>query len=75
MKNNDPMLREFETKDLGDDIVASGVTPVAIRPKQRATSFVLSDVLKAKLRKKAEKRGIGYQTLAKIILAEHVDDY
>jgi predicted DNA binding CopG/RHH family protein len=28
-----------------------------------------------KLRGKAEKRGIGYQTMLKIIVHEHVDEY
>ena len=69
----DPQLREFITKDLAADIRASG-SAVVIRP-QRPTSILLSETLVAKLRKKAAKRGLGYQTMLKLIVAEHIDEY
>jgi uncharacterized protein (DUF4415 family) len=75
MKNassvNDPTLREFEKKDLGNDVKAAG-TAVVIRP-QRPTSILLSDELKEKLRRRGEELGVGYQTAAKMILAKYVN--
>ncbi|MEK7857707.1 MAG: hypothetical protein AAB320_01075 [Elusimicrobiota bacterium] len=70
----DPILHEFETKDLAEDIIRSGVA-VVIRPKQMATSILLPPAIIEKLKVKAAKRGIGYQTMLKIIVHEHVDDY
>ncbi len=67
----DAMLREFEKQDLGDDIAAAG-TAVVVRP-QRPTSILLSDQLKAALRKRGEALGVGYQTAAKMILAKYVN--
>ena len=73
-KVRDRVLEEFETKDLGDDIEASG-GGVLIYPRGMATSIKLSPQLVAKLREKGRKRGIGYQTMLKIIVNEHVDEY
>jgi predicted DNA binding CopG/RHH family protein len=36
---------------------------------------VLEQDLIDKLRKKAAKRGLGYQTMLKVIVREHVDEY
>ncbi len=72
-RRRDPILNEFDTKDLGDDIARSKAG-VWIRPKL-ATSILLSPAIVAKLKQKGEKRGIGYQTMLKIIVHEHVDDY
>ncbi len=71
----DPQLAEFESRDLGADLRASGTVKVLRRTKSRPTSIVLSPELVAKLRKKAAHRGIGYQTMLKLIVAEHVDEY
>jgi hypothetical protein len=75
MKNattrHDATLREFEKQDLGDDI-ASTETAVVVRP-QRPTSILLSDELKAALRKRGQELGVGYQTAAKMILAKYVN--
>ncbi len=75
-KNKDTQLKEFETKDLGHDI-ASSKTAVVVSPRTRQmpTSIFLDPSIIAKLRSKAEKRGIGYQTMLKIIVHEHVDEY
>lgn len=77
MKNRstrgDATLREFAKKDLGADIKAAG-TAVAVRP-QRPTSILIGDDLIAKLKEKAAKRGIPYQTMMKMIVREHIDDY
>jgi predicted DNA binding CopG/RHH family protein len=72
----DAQVEEFEKRDLGDDIARSG-SAVVIRPKHRLTptSILLDPAIIDKLRKKADKRGIGYQTMLKIIVHEHVDDY
>lgn len=69
----DLQVEEFERKDLGDDILAAG----GLRPirKTLPTSIVLEQDLIDKLRKKAAKRGLGYQTMLKVIVREHVDEY
>lgn len=74
-KVRDPQLEEFEKRDLGDDIRASGVRPVVIRPKSRPTSIVLDPDLVERLREKGAKRGLGYQTMLKVIVREHLDEY
>jgi predicted DNA binding CopG/RHH family protein len=71
----DAQLEEFETRDLGNDIRASGVRPVVIRPKSRPTSIVLEPDLVKRLREKGAKRGLGYQTMLKVIVREHLDEY
>lgn len=72
----DEQVQEFEKRDLGGDIERSR-SAVVIRPKKRSlpTSILLDSSLIGKLKEKAEDRGIGYQTMLKIILHEHVDDY
>ena len=72
--NRDAQLKEFEKKDLGRDIARSG-SAVAIRPKQLPTSIFLDPALISKLQVKARKRGIGYQTMMKIIVAENINRY
>ena len=74
-RRSDPQVAEFEGRDLGDDIRASGVRPVVIRPKSRPTSIVLEPDLVAQLRAKGAKRGLGYQTMLKVIVREHLDEY
>ena len=75
MKNaasaRDTTLRSFQKRDLGRDIKAAG-TAIVIRP-QRPTSILLSDELKAQLRRRGEELGVGYQTAAKMILARYVN--
>ena len=72
----DDQVQEFEKRDLGRDIARSR-SAVVIRPKKRSlpTSILLDSSLIGKLKEKAEDRGIGYQTMLKSILHEHVDDY
>ena len=72
----DDQVQEFEKRDLGRDIERSR-SAVVIRPKKRSlpTSILLDSSLIGKLKEKAEDRGIGYQTMLKIILHEHVDDH
>jgi predicted DNA binding CopG/RHH family protein len=69
----DLQLDEFESRDLGDDIRAAGGLR-AIR-KTLPTSIVLEKDLVDKLREKGAKRGLGYQTMLKLIAREHVDEY
>ena len=70
---SDLQVDEFEKRDLGEDIQAAG----GLRPirKTLPTSIVLEQDLIDKLRKKAAKRGLGYQTMLKVIVREHVDEY
>ena len=72
-RRGDAQLREFERRDLGDDIAASGAGRMVRR--SRTTSISLDEGLIEKLRVKGEKRGLGYQTMLKLIVSEHVDDY
>jgi predicted DNA binding CopG/RHH family protein len=69
----DLQVGEFEKRDLGDDIRPAGGLR-AIR-KTLPTSIVVEQDLIDKLRKKAAKRGLGYQKTLKVIVREHVDDY
>ena len=75
-KNKDMQLKEFDTKDLSHDI-AQSKAGVVVRPKTRQmpTSIFLDPAIIEKLKDKAGKRGIGYQTMLKIIVHEHVDEY
>jgi predicted DNA binding CopG/RHH family protein len=69
----DLQVDEFEKRDLGEDIrTAGGLRPIR---KTLPTSIVLEQDLIDKLRKKAAKRGLGYQTMLKVIVREHVDEY
>ena len=74
--NKDVQLQEFIKKDLGHDIVRDG-SSVIVRPRtrQKPTSILLDPAIIEKLKTVAGKRGIGYQTMLKIIVHEHVDDY
>lgn len=71
----DPQIEEFETHDLGADIRASSVTPLVIRPKGQPTSILLEPDLVEQLRVKGNKRGLGYQTMLKLIVREHLHEY
>lgn len=72
----DKQVQEFEKRDLGQDIAHSkSAVVVCPRTPQMPTSILLDPAIIAKLREKAGARGIGYQTMLKIIVHEHVDDY
>lgn len=70
----DKQLEEFENNDLGESLKLSH-SAVTIRKKSRLTSILLNESLVTKLKTKAQRKGIGYQTLLKIIVMEHVDQY
>ena len=67
----DKQLMEFENKDLGEDVKKSG-SAMKITPKQKPTSIFLPPALILKLKNAAIKKGIGYQTMLKIILNEQL---
>jgi len=67
------LLKEFERRDLGEDIRRSGSGKMLRR--SRTTSITLDHDLIEKLRAKGAKRGLGYQTMLKVIVMEHVDEY
>ena len=73
-QKRDKQLEEFESKDLGDDIRKSK-SAVVIKMKSLPTSIFLKPSLIHRLKEKAEKRGIGYQTMMKIIVAENISKY
>lgn len=72
----DEQVSEFMKRDLGEDLTRSQ-SGVIVRPRTRQlpTSILLDAALTDKLKEKAGKRGIGYQTMLKIIVHEHVDEY
>jgi predicted DNA binding CopG/RHH family protein len=74
-QNIDKTLEDFENNDLGDDIVHGGGARMLIGRRKTSTSLVLEDDLIAELKRKASYRGIGYQTMLKIILRENVRKY
>jgi predicted DNA binding CopG/RHH family protein len=43
--------------------------------RSRTTSITLDHSLIEKLRVKGAKRGLGYQTMLKVIVTEHLDEY
>ena len=69
----DAQLQEFEGRDLGQDIARSGSGKMIRR--SRTTSISLDHDLIEKLRAKGAKRGLGYQTMLKVIVTEHLDEY
>jgi len=75
-KKKDKQVQEFEKRDLGKDILHSRAA-VTIRPKTRqmSTSILLDPATIDRLKDKATRRGIGYQTMLKIIVHEHLNEY
>jgi predicted DNA binding CopG/RHH family protein len=71
---SDPQVEEFEARDLGEDVRMSGTARV-LRKRSMPTSIVLEEDLIKKLREKATSRGLGYQTMLKVIVREHLDEY
>ena len=70
----DAQVAEFERRDLGSDIRA-GAGARVLRRRTTPTSIALDDDLVAKLRQKGARRGLGYQTMLKLIVREHLDEY
>ena len=66
--------REFESVDFSS-LKEEGVQPQFVRPKEKLTSIFLPPSLIEKLKMKGAKRGIGYQTMLKIIVHENVGKY
>ena len=58
-----------------DDRGAGSIGDGKVLRRTRTTSIALSEDLITKLRAKGAKRGLGYQTLLKMIVMEHVDEY
>ena len=69
----DAQAKEFERRDLGEDIRRSGAGKMVRR--SRTTSIALDHDLIEQLRAKGVKRGLGYQTMLKMIVLEHLDEY
>ena len=70
----DAQVAEFERHDLGSDIRTAGGARV-LRRRTTPTSIALDEDLVAQLRKKGARRGLGYQTMLKLIVREHLDEY
>lgn len=73
-KARDAQVAELDRRDLGTDIRATGRARV-LRRRTHPTSILLEEDLVEALRKKGEKRGLGYQTMLKLIVREHLDEY
>jgi len=73
-RDTDAQLAEFEGRDLGDDIRRARTTRL-LRVRSKPTSILLDQDLVTELRKKAARRGLGYQTMLKMIVREHLDEY
>ena len=71
--SRDRQIAEFDKKDLGADLAKSGAGAVIRR--SRVTSITLDNDLIDKLRKAGQKRGLGYQTMLKVILRENLKKY
>lgn len=68
-------LKEFAAKDLGHTLQKFGSSGRWVKPKTKPTSIALSEETIAVLREKAFRKGIGYQTLLKMIVQEHLNEY
>ena len=68
-------LRAFETKDLGKTLKEFKSAGRWVKPKTKPTSIALSEETVTILREKASHKGIGYQTLLKMIVQEHINEY
>jgi len=67
----DRQVAEFQRRDLGSDIPATA----RVLRRARPTSIVLEPDLVDRLRVLGAKRGLGYQTMLKVIVREHLDEY
>lgn len=68
-------LEEFEKKDLGSTLHEFRSAGRWIKPRTKPTSIALSEETIQALRQKASQKGIGYQTLLKMIVQEHLNEY
>lgn len=68
-------LEEFEKKDLGDSLEQFKSAGRWVKPKTKPTSIALPQETIQILREKAARKGIGYQTLLKMIVQEHLNEY
>lgn len=67
--------KEFDSMDLGDTLKTFRAEGRWVKPKTRPTSIALSQETIEALRQKASRKGIGYQTLLKMIVQEHLHEY
>jgi len=67
----DRQVAEFERRDLGRDIPSTA----RVLRRSHPTSIVLESDLVDRLRVVGAKRGLGYQTMLKVIVREHLDEY
>ena len=73
-KVEDRQRAEFARRDLGGDLQASGGGRV-VRRHTRPTSILLDDDLIEQLTEKGARRGLGYQTMLKLVVREHLHKY
>lgn len=76
MKNKDNIDKMLEEKDLEEAIQDGKLLKPKGRPKiGRKISITLPEKLILELTKAGEERGIGYQTMARVILVEKTKEY
>lgn len=68
-------LKTFNEEDLGDTLKKYRSMGQWVKPKTKPTSIALSEETIHVLREKASRKGIGYQTLLKMIVQEHLHEY
>lgn len=68
-------IEEFENHDLGATLQSFRSEGRWVKPKTKPTSIALPEETIRVLREKASRKGIGYQTLLKIIVQEHIQEY
>lgn len=66
--DGDPLLREYWEKREAADKPTK-------REKGKPINFRIPPSMIAKLKAKASRKGLGYQTLMKLIVVEHLDEY
>lgn len=74
-KKGSSALKEFEMRDLGETLKAFKSAGRWVKPKTKPTSIALPEETIEVLRQKASRKGIGYQTLLKMIVQEHLNEY
>ena len=77
----DKFEKEFEESDFGEDINIPKAVLISAserkgRPRLgRKLNVIMSEELIALLQEAGQKRGVGYQTMIRMICTEHIHEY
>lgn len=72
MNDDEKFEQDFEKTDFSNDIEKG---KLVTRDHKKAISIRINNELIAKLRLAGEKRGLGYQPMARMVLMENIDKY